>query len=221
MSGVVILGKDASNNVLKPVEVTSAGLIKCDVSGIALASNQATANSSLGTIATNTADGSTSTLQGTINTSIGTGNTSLASIATNTALGNSNKAGSMSVTIASDEGAISVSAPALSVSQQTIINNASVANGATEVSSVIDMRTSKCVAIYGTMSDTNGEVKLLVGGTSSGTFYEVQSVYISGDFITGDFGIFLDNVGGSYLKISYTNSSGSSKSIDAFAEIKS
>ena len=236
MSGVVILGKDSSNNVLKPVELSTAGLIKCEVSDVSTATHQQTQNSSLSTIATNTTglngcvvgtelqvvvDSSALPTGGATSINQGTAITSLSNIETNTALGASNKAGSLSVTLATDQGALSVSAPALSVSQDTLINNASVADGATEISSVLDMRTSKCVAIYGVMSDTSGELKLLVGGTSAGTYYEVNSVYIATDFSTGEFGIFLDNVGGSYLKVSYTNSSGTIKTISAYAEIKS
>ena len=280
MSGVVILGKDSSNNVLKPVELTTAGLIKCDVSGVALASNQATGNSSLGSIATNTAGlngcvsgtelqvdivssalatgASTAVNQGTGNTSLatiatnttglngcvsgtelqvdvvsqalptgastamnqGTGNSSLATIATLSAKGQGNKAASLSVTIASDQGALSVSSPAISVATTTIMNNVSQATGGTASSSVIDMRTAKCVAIYGANSDTTAAYKLMASSTAAGTYYEINSVFLQGDYSTGDFGIFLSDVGASYLRLDYTNDSGVTKVITAIAEVK-
>lgn len=242
MSGVVVLGKDSNNNVLKEVGVTPAGLLKCDVDGVALASNQATGNASLASIATNTtglngcvsgtelqvdivssalpSGGATASNQATINTSIGTGNASLATIATNTTLGNANKANSLSVTIASDEGAIAVSAPALTTTSSTIINNATVADGATEVSSAIDMRTAKCLTIYGATTDTDANLSIMLGGTSGGTYYEANSVFLQADFTSGDFGIMLGDVGASYVKLHYKNTSGSSKTISAFAEIK-
>lgn len=235
MSGVVILGKDSSNNALKPVELTALGLVKCDVSGVSTAGNQSTANSSLasidGKILLPSALSASSNLKVSIeegqivgyatSTNQSTAIASLSSIDGKLTEGQQNKANSLSVTIASDQGSLSVSAPALSVSSTTIFSAVAVANSATGNSSVIDMRTAKCVSIYGTTNDTDAEFKLMASNSSAGTYYELNSVYIQGDYTTGDFGIMLDNVGASYLRLDYVNTSGGSKTITAISEIKS
>ena len=238
MSGVVILGKDSSNNALRAVELDTNGKVKCDVTlptGSATDTLQTAGNSSLATIATNTtglngcvagtelqvdivanvlaSGASTDTLQT-------AGNSSLSTIATNSAKGQANTASSLSVTLSSDHATLSVSAPALSVTTDTIMSAVSQATGGTASSSVIDMRTSKCVAIYGSNTDTSAEYRLMASSTSGGTYYEVNSVYITGDYATGDFGLFLDNVGASYLRLDYINTSGVTKTITAIAEIK-
>ena len=203
MSGVVILGKDSVSNALKPVDLST---IATNTGGLATSAHQSTAQGSLSTIVSNTASSATESTLTALNVKV--------------VNGSDLKANSLSVTLASDQGAISVSAPAMSTTSSQIMTAQSVADVTTGNSSVVDMTTAKCVALFGTSTDTNAEIRVMGGLTSGGTFYDINSISLMADYSSGEWGIFLDNVGCSYLRLDYVNTTGSSQTLNAWAEVK-
>ena len=105
-------------------------------------------------------------------------------------------------------GTVSVSAPAISATSAVQKSAVSVANGATETTTALDLDTVRRVAVFGNLNDTTGQIKVKVSRDDT-TYYTNEEVVIfinaSGDFYKT---IELD---ARYVEFEYTNGSGSTK----------
>lgn len=108
---------------------------------------------------------------------------------------------------------------AVSASATTLFSSQSVSNSANVLSSAVDLNAVKSVSIFGNVSDFGAEIEIFVSSDDT-TYYQRTDKSIFSDYSTGDFGFVLD-VNARYLKIKYTNSSGSSKVISAVLSHKS
>ncbi len=119
---------------------------------------------------------------------------------------------------ASLSGTLSVSAGTISAVNTVVISGASVANMATENSSSVDITGSRSCSVFGNLTDTGGNIKIQVSLDNS-NWIEKTDDYItmssSGDFhklVSSDV---------RYVRISYTNSSGSAQTMTANISVKS
>ena len=158
---------------------------------VATASNQSTANSSLSSI--------DSRLSGTLATNVSqVGSSSIT-------LGQTTMAGSIPITIASNQSALAVSSTNAnnSGSAGNLNNASSVSSG--DFSSEVDVRQARNISITGTTTDgTQGEIEIHVAISSSGTKFKLGfSIYPDSN---GNFSETLSNVAHNYIYLKYTAS---------------
>lgn len=115
-------------------------------------------------------------------------------------------------------GTLSVSAPVISTTSSVIENATSVVSGSTELSSSVDAGAVRRVAVFGSLDDTSGVIKVQVSADNS-TFYEnsEQSVYVDSSSNQFYKTIELD---ARYVRLSYENSSGGAKTWTAILSYK-
>ena len=114
-------------------------------------------------------------------------------------------------------GTLSVSAPAISAVSSVEKNKVTVSDGATETTNAIDLNTVKSVALMGNLSDSTGQL-IVQASVDDTTYYTMSDVYIYIDSY-GDFYKSFD-IDARYLKVSYTNSSGSSQDLNLSSTYK-
>lgn len=114
-------------------------------------------------------------------------------------------------------GTLSVSAPAISAVSSVEKNKVTVSDGATETTNAIDLNTVKSVALMGNLSDSTGQL-IVQASVDDTTYYTMSDVYIYIDSY-GDFYKSFD-IDARYLKVSYTNSSGSSQDLSLSSTYK-
>lgn len=114
-------------------------------------------------------------------------------------------------------GTLSVSAPAITASSSVLVNAVSVADSATHTSSSLDLNTARSVMVMGNLADTGGSIKVSVSADDS-TYYEnsEQTIFSASN---GDFAKTM-NIDARYVKFSYTNSSGSAKTLTLISSFK-
>ncbi len=115
-------------------------------------------------------------------------------------------------------GTLSVSAPVLSTTSSVIENATSVPTATTELSASVDAGAVRRVAVFGSLDDTTGVIKVQVSADNS-TFYEnsEQSVYVDSSSNQFYKTIELD---ARYVRLSYENGSGSAKTWTAILSYK-
>ncbi len=114
------------------------------------------------------------------------------------------------------EGTLSVSAPAISATSAVLENATSVADSATETTPSTDVGAVRRVALFGSIDDSSGSIKVEVSADNS-TFYQntEQTIYVESDKFYKT--IELD---ARYVRFKYTNSSGSAKTWTAILSYK-
>ncbi len=114
------------------------------------------------------------------------------------------------------EGTLSVSAPAISATSAVLENATSVADSATETTPSTDVGSVRRVAIFGSIDDSSGSIKVEVSADNS-TFYQntEQTIYVESDKFYKT--IELD---ARYVRFKYTNGSGSAKTWTAILSYK-
>jgi len=114
------------------------------------------------------------------------------------------------------EGTLSVSAPAISATSAVLENATSVADSATETTPSTDVGAVRRVAIFGSIDDSSGSIKVEVSADNS-TFYQntEQTIYVESDKFYKT--IELD---ARYVRFKYTNGSGSAKTWTAILSYK-
>jgi len=115
-------------------------------------------------------------------------------------------------------GTLTVSAGTISAVNTVVVNNATVSDTATENSSSVDITGSRSCSVFGNLTDTSGSIQVQVSLDNS-NWIEKTDDYItmssSGDFhklVSSDV---------RYVRISYTNSSGSAQTMTANISVKS
>ncbi len=107
-------------------------------------------------------------------------------------------------------GVVSVSAPAISATSAVQKNAVAVADGNTESTTALDVDTVRRMAVFGNLNDAGGQIKVEVSRDNV-TYFESEEavIYVNS---TGDFykTIELDV---RYVIFTYTNNSGSSKTL--------
>lgn len=114
------------------------------------------------------------------------------------------------------EGTLSVSAPAISATSAVLENATSVADSATETTPSTDVGAVRRVALFGSIDDSSGSIKVEVSADNS-TFYQntEQTIYVESDKFYKT--IELD---ARYVRFKYTNGSGSAKTWTAILSYK-
>ena len=111
-----------------------------------------------------------------------------------------------------------VSSPALSTTNAQVFgsggSSATVASGATSKSSSVDANGFRTITIFGNSSNLMDDQIHVEVSADNSTFFKLEGAYISVNYTTGDFGKSLD-IAARYVRLSRTNSSGSSDSIIA------
>ncbi len=180
--------------------------------------SDSTAQTSLGTIA-GAVSGSEMQVDivsssGTISVSDSTAQTSLATIATETTsidnklptIGQNAKSASVSVTLASDQGAISVSSSNANNSGTSgnLVNAASKSSG--DFSDEVDTRAARNITISGVTTDgASNKIEIYTAHSSSGTKFKLGfDIYPDA---SGNFYEDIHNVALNYIYLKFTNSS--------------
>jgi len=151
---------------------------------------------------------------GTISTSDSTAQASLSTIATETTsidnklptIGQNAKSASVSVTLASDQGAISVSSSNAnnSGSSGNLVNGASKSSG--DFSSEVDTRAARNITITGTTTDgASNEIEIHTAHSSGGTKFKLNFGIFPDS--SGNFYQSLENVALNYIYLKFTNTS--------------
>jgi len=106
------------------------------------------------------------------------------------------------------EGTLSVSAPAITATNSALKTAAAVANGATETTSSVDLNAVRRCAVFGSLTDTTGNIVVEVSADDSSFFVNSEQT------------IFVDSANNfyktieldaRYVRLKYTNGSGGSK----------
>ncbi len=134
--------------------------------------------------------------------------------AVNTALGTletSNQAIKTAV-----EGTLSVSAPTITTSISTLANAVSVADSATQTTASVDLGGVRRCGVFGDLPDSSANIKVQVSADDS-TFYDntEQTIYIDGSAYYKTI-----EMDARYVRLEYTNSSGSAKTWTAILSRK-
>lgn len=151
---------------------------------------------------------------GTLNVSDSTAQTSLSTIATETTsidnklptIGQNAKSASVSVTLASDQGAISVSSSNANNSGTAgnLVNAASKSSG--DFSDEVDTRAARNITITGTTTDgASNEIEIHTAHSSSGTKFKLNFGIFPDS--SGNFYQSIENVALNYIYLKFTNSS--------------
>jgi len=105
---------------------------------------------------------------------------------------------------------LSVSAPAISATSALQKNAVSVSNSSTESTTALDLNTVRRLAVFGNVNDTGGQIKVEVSLDNVNYFEnEEVSIYINS---SGDFYKTIE-VDARYIIFTYTNNSGSNKTL--------
>lgn len=115
-------------------------------------------------------------------------------------------------------GVVQVSAGSVASSASTVYSGVSIADGATTKSSSFDVNAYRSVCIFGRTDNTSDSIEIEVSNDNS-AWYELNNHYISVDYSTGDFGLNMD-ISARYIRLSKSNNSGSSETINAIISAK-
>lgn len=116
-----------------------------------------------------------------------------------------------------DNGALKVTAGVVSTTSATLKDNATVADSAVAPTTKVDVSASVCAAVYGTLNDTAGEIKMQVSNDDTNWYTTTEFISIDS---TGNFYKNFNGIGSKYFRLSYTNNSGGSKSWTVKADVK-
>jgi len=114
------------------------------------------------------------------------------------------------------EGTLTVSAPAITTSVSTVSNAVSVADSATSTTSSVDLGGVRHCAVFGELGDMSANIVVQVSADDS-TFYDntEQTVYISASNYYKTM-----EIDARYIRLKYTNSSGSAQTWTAIVSRK-
>jgi hypothetical protein len=116
-------------------------------------------------------------------------------------------------------GVMQVSAGSVSASSSQVFgtggSTATVADSTTSKSSAFDADAFKCITIFGNSTNTSdSEIQVEVSPDNS-NWFELNNLYVNLDYLSGDYGVNFE-CGARYIRLSRSNTSGSSDSIKAW-----
>ena len=125
--------------------------------------------------------------------------------------------------LATIEGAVSagimqVSSGTISTASSNLKSAVAVADGVVETSTGLDIGHSNVVSVFGNLTDYSGNINVEVSSDDSNYYDNGESIYVGS---TGDFYKNFNNIGVRYMRLKYTNGSGSSATWTAIASVKS
>jgi len=107
---------------------------------------------------------------------------------------------------------------ALASTNTVLANGVSVSDGATETSASVDANTAQAVQVFGSLTDSSGNIRIQISADNSNWFDDSEnSIYVD---TLGFFARNLKMVGARYIRLIYSNSSGSSATYSANCSIK-
>jgi len=112
---------------------------------------------------------------------------------------------------------MTVSAGTVSTTATVLKNAVAVADGVTENTTGTDAGASKTIAFFDNLSDTTGQIKVQVSSDNT-TFYDTEENIFIGS--SGDFYKNFNGLAARYIRLSYTNGSGGSKTLTAISSVK-
>ncbi len=114
-------------------------------------------------------------------------------------------------------GTVAVSAPTISTTSSVLENATSVADTATEVSPSTDLDAVKRVAVFGNLNDSSGSIEVEVSADNTNWYLNnEQNIYVDAN---NHYHKTIE-VDAQYLRLKYTNMSGSSKTWNALISYK-
>lgn len=114
---------------------------------------------------------------------------------------------------------LTVSSGALSTTNTALESATSVADGATETTSAVDCGAAHTIQVFGSLTDSTGNIKIQLSANNSDFFDDSEnSIFVDS---SGFFAKNLNMIGARYVRLSYSNSSGSSATWTANLSIKS
>ena len=116
-------------------------------------------------------------------------------------------------------GVVQVSAGSVSASSSQVFGSAggtaTVADTTTSKSTAFDADSYKCITLFGNSTNlSDSEIQVEVSADNS-NWFELNNAYVNLDYLSGDFGINME-CAARYIRLSRTNTSGSSDSIKAW-----
>jgi len=238
----LLLVKDSTNDKIKQLECDSSGNLKVDKVDVSSLATQATLSavngkitacdtgSISGTVAVSAVSGNVACTHASLPLPSGAASESTLSTLNGkitacdtSALSTSALQGTANGLLTTLAGSITagvqqVSAPALSSTNAQVFGTgggaATVAASATVKSSSVDANGFRTITIFGSSSNlTDDQVHVEVSADNS-TFFKLEGVFLSLNYTTGHFGKSFD-LAARYVRLSRTNTSGSSDSIIA------
>ena len=114
-------------------------------------------------------------------------------------------------------GVMQVSSGTIATVASTLKSAVSVANSAVETTTGVDIGHSNIVSVFGNLTDVTGNINVEVSSDNSVYYDNGESIYVGS---TGDFYKNYNNIGARYIRLKYTNGSGSSATWTAIASVK-
>tara|TARA_R110001606_G_scaffold110363_1_gene236352 strand:+ start:2999 stop:3712 length:714 start_codon:yes stop_codon:yes gene_type:complete len=237
MSQIIVV-KDATNSKLRELESNASGELKVtmpDVSSLALESSLSSLNSKVVAVDTGAVVVSSSALPtgAALESSLSSLNAKVVAVDTGsvTVSGCALPSGAATETSLSSAdghlstlagavsgGVVQVSAGSVASSATQVFNNQAVMASGNSKSSSVDVDAYRSICVFGTTDNTNDSVEIEVSNDNS-TWFELNAVYVSVDYSTGQFGMNLD-ISARYVRLSKSNTTGSGEIISAIISAK-
>tara|TARA_R110000824_G_scaffold266033_1_gene454965 strand:+ start:1019 stop:1726 length:708 start_codon:yes stop_codon:yes gene_type:complete len=107
---------------------------------------------------------------------------------------------------------------ALASTNTVLASSVSVSDGATETSASVDANTAQAVQVFGSLTDSSGNIRIQISADNSNWFDDSEnSIYVD---TSGFFSKNLKMVGARYVRLIYSNASGSAQTYTANCSIK-